>query len=301
MTLVYGSLQLGLIYGLLALGVYITFRILNLPDLTVDGSFTLGMAVTAVLTLAGHPGIGLLLGTLCGALAGIITGLLQTKAGIHPILAGILTMTGLYSVNLVIMGNTANLSLIGANTLFTASRDLFSFLPKEAAKLLPCFVASALAFLLLAWFFQTSLGLSLRATGSNEAMVRSSSISVDFTKCFTLALGNACVALAGGLIGQYQMFADMGSGTGMVVVGLASVIIGEVCFGRRSVTIGLASAVCGAIVYRFILALALKSSFFPASAFKLLSAVIVALALSLPAIRRSIARQKQKRRATHHA
>lgn len=299
MTLFLGSLQLGLLYGLLGLGVYISFRILNIPDLTVDGSFILGMAVCATCTAAGRPLLGLALALPAGALAGCITGLLQTKVGIHPILSGILTMSGLYSVNLFVMGATSNLSLIGCDTLFSNTLALLPALGKEGARLLVAFLAAALCTAALIWFFRTQLGLSIRGTGDNEAMVRASSINVDATKIIALALSNGMVALSGALITQYQGFADINSGPGTVVVGLASVIIGEVLCGRRGVTAGLCSAVAGSVIYRLLVALALKSPFFPAYMLKLVSAVIVTLALALPALKAQWMAARQRRRNPH--
>lgn len=294
MTLILGSLQLGLFYGLLALGVYITFRVLNLPDLTVDGSFTLGLAVSAVCTVAGHPLLGLGLATLAGALAGCVTGLLQTKVGIHPILAGILTMSGLYSVNLLVMGARSNLSLIGQDTLFSLLQGAAPFLGKDGSMLFAGVLIAAVCAAVLIWFFKTQLGLSIRATGDNEAMVRASSIPVGAVKVIALAVANGCVGLSGAVIAQYQGFADVSSGTGMVVVGLASVIIGEVIAGKRSVTVGLLSAILGSIVYRLIIALALQTSIFPSYMLKLVSAVIVAIALAIPAVKRALSERKMR-------
>ncbi|MDF2473549.1 MAG: ABC-type uncharacterized transport system, permease component [Anaerocolumna sp.] len=284
MILLIGSIQLGLLYGIMALGIYITFRILNLPDLTVDGSFTLGMAITAVLTVNGHPYLALLAAILWGAAAGLVTGFLQTKVGIHPILAGILVMTGLYSVNLFIMGGKSNISLMGSDTIFIHIQKLFA-ITLDLSKTLLGILVCTVSFLILSVLFKTRLGLSIRATGDNEDMVRSSSINADFSKCVGLAIGNGCVSLSGGLISQYQMFSDVSSGTGMVVIGLASVIIGETIFGRRSVTIGFLSAAIGSILYRIIIAQALSIDLFPAYGLKLVSAVIVGIALSIPAIK----------------
>ncbi len=294
MTLLYGSLQLGLIFGLLAFGIYITFRILNIPDLTAEGSFTLGLAISANFTVHGHPFIGILCAMLAGALSGCITGLLQTKLFVHPVLAGILTMSGLYSVNLAILGTSVNLSLIGHDTIFRLATDTFSFLDKNNTKLILALLIVIFVGLLLTLFFKTRIGLCIRATGDNDDMVRASSIHVHHTKILALTISNACIGLAGGIYTQYQGFADITSGVGILVVGLASVIIGEVFFGRRSVTIGLVSAVVGSIVYRFILALANKYSFLPVTMLRLVSALIVALALSLPAIKHYYLLQKQK-------
>ncbi len=294
-----GSVQQGLLYAVLAMGIYITFRILNIPDLTVDGSFTLGMAVTAVITISGHPFLALLLATIMGALAGTVTGFLQTKVGIHPILAGILVMTGLYTVNLAVMGGKSNLSLAGKETIFTKMEAL---LPSKmsAGKTVVAIIACIIVLVILAAFFKTKLGLAIRATGDNEEMVRSSSINANITKCIGLAIGNACVALTGALICQHQMFSDVGFGSGMVVIGLACVIIGETACGRHSVTVGLASAIVGSVIYRIIIAVALKYNFFPAYALKLLSAIIVAAALAIPVISTGLKQNKIRREAKNH-
>lgn len=289
------SLQEGFAYAVLAIGVYITFRILNTPDLTVDGSFGLGMAVSVMLTVAGHPALGLLLAFLAGAGAGTVTGLLQTKIGIHPILAGILTMTGLYSVNLFVTSGKSNVSANTGETLFQAAERVFGLTANQSKTLLPLIVCLLLA-AILSVYFKTRQGLAIRATGDNEDMVRSSSVNADIYKCAGLALGNACVALSGGLIGQSLSFFDAGYGSGMVVIGLASVIIGETVIGRRSVTTGLFSAILGSVVYRMFIAVALKVKLFPSYGLKLVSAVIVALALSLPAIKQWMSLRKMKRR-----
>ncbi|AOY78010.1 ABC transporter permease [Clostridium formicaceticum] len=298
MTLFIGSIQLGLIYAIMALGIYITFRILNVPDLTVDGSFSLGMACAAVITIAGYPFLALLFAMIAGALAGLTTGLLQTKLSIHPILSGILVMTGLYTVNLGIMGGRANLSLVGSETLFMKMESMIvsqSGLGRTLLALLVCIVIIGF----LAIVFKTRFGLAIRATGDNEEMVRSSSINANTSKCIGLSMGNACVALSGALICQYQMFSDVGSGSGMVVIGLASVIIGEALFGRRSVTFGLISSAVGSIIYRIIVAFALKIDLFPPYALKLVSATIVAIALSVPSIKANIEQNKKRREAAN--
>lgn len=300
MTLLIGSLQLGFIYGLLALGVFLTFRILNLPDLTADGSFTLGLAVSAACTVAGHPYLGLVLAVLAGGLAGCVTGLLQTKLAIHPILAGILTMSGLYSVNLLVLGNRSNLSLIGLDTLFTQARKVFPSLDKNTVYCLITLTVALLGLLVLIWLMNTHLGLCIRATGNNPDMVRASSIDVDRTKILALALANGFVGLSGGLMTQYQGFADIGSGTGIVTIGLASVIIGEVFFGRRTVTGGLMGAVCGAVLYRLVIALALSNNLFPTYMLKLVSAGIVVIALSIPRAKELYSLHRAKKEAMAH-
>lgn len=286
-VLLLGALQQGLLYAVMALGVYITFRILDLPDLTVDGSFTLGMSITAVITLKGYPVLGLLAAVCLGMVAGTVTGLLQTKMRVHPIVAGILVMTSLYSINLMIMSSRSNLPIIGHGTIFSNTEKALGVSFDVVKTVLPLLLYIIIT-LLLALLFKTKLGLSIRATGDNEDMVRSSSINADFIKCLGLAIGNGLVALSGGLMCQYSMVSDVTSGTGMVIIGLASVIIGETFFGRRSVTIGLISAGVGAVLYRIILAFALKFNFLPPYALKLVASIIVAVALMLPAIKKNI-------------
>lgn len=283
MVIILGSLQLGIIYGMLALGVYITFRIMNLPDLTAEGSFTLGLAISAVMAIKGHPLMGLVAALILGALAGCVSGLLHTKLRIHPILSGILTMSGLYSVNLFCMGNSSNLSLITAPTVFKMAYGWFPFLTKDVVKLIVALFFTVIITIALIQFFQTRLGLSIRATGDNEEMVRASSIHVDNTKIMALAISNAVIGFTGGLIAQYQGFADINSGVGILVVGLASVIIGEVLFGHHNLSGTMIAVLIGAIVYRFIIAVATKYTILPAYALKLVSSCIVALALALPA------------------
>ncbi len=300
MVMVSGALLLGLQYALLALGVYITFRVLNIPDLTVDGSFTLGAAVSAVLSVAGHPFLGLFCALLCGAAAGSVTGFLQTKAGIHPILAGILTMSGLYTVNMLIM-DAPNVSLIGKPRFYEFLYTLFPNGDKDILKTVAVGVICAGLTALLILFFRTVFGLCIRATGNNEDMVRASSINTNVTKIVALALANALVSLSGALIAQTGGFADVNGGNGMIVVGLASVIIGEVLFGKRGLAVGLISAVVGSVVYRLIIALALKSNFFTADALKLLSAVIVGITLSVPAIKKAITEAHVRREARKNA
>lgn len=273
---------LGLQYALLAVGVYLSFRILNIPDLTVDGSFCLGMSVTAVMCVAGHPLLGLAAGALAGAAAGAVTGLLMTKAKINPLLAGIITMTGLYTVNITVLGGP-NVSLLAAPKGYTLLARATG-LANDAAEWLFTLAVVVLAVCLLVAFFRTELGLSIRATGDNESMVRASSINADVVKVGTLALSNALVALAGGVLAQCQGFADVSSGTGMIVIGLASVIIGELFGGRRGVGAGIACAVVGSVAYRLIVQVALSLDIMSANSLKLVSAVIVAAFLSVPAV-----------------
>ncbi len=311
LTMFLGGVQEGLFYALLAMGVFISFRILNTPDLTTEGSYTLGVAVSAVLTVAGHPVLGLLCAFLAGAAAGSVTGLLQTKVGIHPILAGILTMSGLYTINTAVMGGKPDVTLTKTtifNKLYEAfninlqafNRDRAAFtMAKEITVLI---VGAALALLVLAlliWFFRTHVGLCIRATGNNEAMVRSSSINAGRMKVLGLAIANGCTALAGGVMTQSGGFATISNGAGVLVVGLASVIIGEAIVGKRGVTVGFISVILGSVLYQCLIRLATSLNAFPAYYLKLVSAVIVAIALALPMMKENLARVRRK--GAHHA
>lgn len=294
MTLFIGSLQLGLIYGFLAIGIYISFRIMNIPDLTAEGSFTFGLVVAAVFADLGHPILGIVLALAAGALAGVVTGALNVYLRIPAILAGILTMSGLYSVNLLTMDSKANLTLIGGDTIFSLTAPIFGG-DLDLAKTLVNLVLVALAVFLIYTFFKTRIGLSIRATGDNEYMVRASSINIGVTKILALALSNAIIALSGGILAQYQQFADISSGVGMLVVGLASVIIGEAFLGQRGILCGLCAAVLGSIIYRLLIALAYQTNIFPSAAFRLISAVIVTIALAIPAIKQLLDMQRKRK------
>ena len=277
-----GAVEQGFIYALVALGLYISFRTLDIADLTTDGTFTLGAAVSAVFTVQGQPLLGVVLAFFCGALAGFVTALLQTKLGVQPILAGIITMTALYSVNLMVMGKP-NINFFKEKTIFTAAEAM----PGGFGSLLQAAAITAVLCVLLVLFLRTQLGLSLRATGDNRDMVSASSINPAFTTTVGLCLSNAVVALSGALIAQYQKFADNTLGTGMVVIGLASLIIGEVLFGRggpHALAKGVLAATVGAVVYRIIVAAAIAVNI-DAKNMKLVSALIVAAAISYPAIR----------------
>ena len=294
MTLFIGSLQLGLIYGFLAIGIYISFRIMNIPDLTAEGSFTFGLVVAAVFADLGHPILGIVLALAAGALAGVVTGALNVYLRIPAILAGILTMSGLYSVNLLTMDSKANLTLIGVDTIFSLTAPIFGG-DLDLAKTLVNLVLVALAVFLIYTFFKTRIGLSIRATGDNEYMVRASSINIGVTKILALALSNAIIALSGGILAQYQQFVDISSGVGMLVVGLASVIIGEAFLGQRGILCGLCAAVLGSIIYRLLIALAYQTNIFPSAAFRLISAVIVTIALAIPAIKQLLDMQRKRK------
>ncbi|MBQ2462284.1 MAG: ABC transporter permease [Clostridia bacterium] len=291
MKLFIGSLQLGLLYGILALGIYISFRILSIPDLTTEGSFAFGLSVSAAVTAAGHPLLALPASLLAGACAGAVTGILQTRYRIHPILSGIITMSGLYSINLMVLGGAPNLSLVRASTIF----KIVPFLSKnDAMTVLPIFFA-ILCTAAIILFYHTHLGMCIRAVGDNEEMVRASSINVDACKVLAFSISNALIALSGAIIAQYQGYADISSSTGILVVGLASVIIGEAVFGRRGITLGFISAIVGSLVYRYIIALATRYSPLDAYMLRLVSAVIVGITLAMPAVKSNLAAARQKR------
>ena len=298
------ALGQGTVYAPMALGVFIAFRILNTPDLTIDGSFVFGMTVCALVTVAGHPILALFAGALAGMLAGLVTGLLQTKLRINPILSGILTMTGLYTVNYMVLGGQANLYLQSmvpnknGDPVPMASRTVYKMFAVtgngDVSALLFSALILGLCVALLAVFFKTRLGIAIRATGDNEEMVRSSSINADLTRSIGIMLANGLVALSGAMLCQEQRYADLGNGSGMLVVGLASVIIGQALFGRRGITGGLVSAVVGSEIYRIILQAAYRIDM-PSYTVKLLSALIVTVALVLPLIKEKSLAWSRKR------
>ena len=276
MAIVTAALELGFIYALVALALFLSFRILNIADMTTDGAFTLGCAVSATVALAGHPFLALPAAMAAGACAGVITALLQTKWGVPSILAGIITNTGLYTVNLAVMGFSSNVNMLKATTIFSAF---------PAMKLIPAMVITLFMAALLVVFLNTRLGLSIRATGDNPDMVRASSINTGLTVTIGLALSNSITALSGAVLAQYQKTADINLGTGMVIIGLASLIIGETVFRGRKIWVKALGAVVGCIIYRFIIAIALRLDL-PSECLKLVSAVIVAIAIALPTIKK---------------
>ena len=288
MTLILSAGELGLLYTLLTLGLFISYRILDIPDLTVDGSFTLGAAVAVMMTTAGHPVLAILGAGLAGIVAGMVTAILQTKLKVQPILAGILTMTALYSINIMVMGDKANVSLLGVETIFSKIKAQIG--GPYSGLLLGSTIVIGVC-ILLGIFLHTKLGLSIRATGDNEAMVRSSSIDVDQMKVIGLAIANGLVAVSGALIAQKQSFADVSMGTGMVVIGIASLIIGEVLVDlfvkQRGIKMHIVAAVLGSIIYRFIISAALSVNI-SATSMKLVSAMIVVIAISYPVIKSGV-------------
>lgn len=282
-----GALELGLIYGVMALGVYLTFRVLNFPDLTVDGSFTTGAAVAAAMITTGqNPVIATLTGGVAGFIAGVVTGVLHTKGRIDGLLAGILTMIALWSVNLRIMGlakedatSTSNLPLMRVETVFT---------PLDEAEILGTWqsmIYIGLAVLILKfivdWFLSTNQGLAIQATGDNGPMIRSFGVSTDRTTILTLGLSNALVAMCGALVAQYTGFADISMGVGLILVGLASVILGQAIVGQRFIWQATLAVVFGAVLYRFIIFAALQIGLDP-NDMKFITAALVVAALLLP-------------------
>ena len=274
-----GAVELGLIYAVMALGVYLTFRILNFPDLTVDGSFTTGAATAAILITGGtHPAVATLAAGVAGLAAGVITGLLHTKGGINPLLAGILTQIGLYSINLRIMGG-ANVPLLREDTLLTPLREIGLL---GTAYSIAIFAALVVVVkVLLDWFLHTDTGLAMQATGDNEEMIRSFGVNTDRTKILGLALSNGLVGLCGALVAQLQGFADISMGIGLIIAGLASVILGQAVFGSRVIIISTLAVALGSVLYRVTIQIALQVGLDP-NDMKLVSAVLVVIALVLP-------------------
>ena len=279
-AIVFSALELGFIYALVALALFLSFRVLNIADMTTDGAFTLGCAVSATFAVADHPLLGIPAAMLAGACAGGITAFLQTRLNIPSILAGIITNTGLYTVNLAVMGFSSNVNMMRADTLFSLLQPV---LGKTFGKIIPVALIALLTGLLLALFLKTRIGLSIRATGDNPDMVRASSINTGFTVTVGLCISNSLTALSGAVLAQYQKTADINLGTGMVIIGLASLIIGETLIPKGKTWMKILGAIAGSLVYRFIIAIALRLDL-PSECLKLISAVIVALAIGLPAI-----------------
>ena len=296
------ALELGLIYSILALGVFLSFRTLNTPDLTVDGSIVTGAAISAVVcTAAGDldPSVqgivcilGLVLSFLFGMGAGAITALLNTKLKIQPLLAGILVMLGIYSINLRIQGK-ANINLSSRKTIYSMMDDAMGGF--QWSSIVLGVIIAAVVIILMYGFLKTRLGFALRAPGDNEDMVRAAGISSDRMKLLGLSVSNGLVGLAGGMLAQYQGYSDVGMGTGMVVIGLASVIIGEVLFGTRSLMQRLIAVALGAVVYRMVIGVALYLGM-PPTDLKLVSAVIVTIALAMGMMGENFSLWKKKSR-----
>ena len=292
MDLIIPTISQGLLWSVLAIGVYLTFRVLDVADLTVEGSFPLGAAVAAALLVAGWSPIpAIFVACFAGMLSGVVTGILTTRFKIPALLSGILTMIALYSVNLRVMGK-ANLPLLGIDTLFTQ----FGWI--SADKQTVVFVVGLVVVLLVGalcyWFFGTEIGAAIRATGFNPNMIRANGVNTDVTIILGLLLSNGLVAVSGALVAQSNGFADVGMGVGTIVIGLASVIIGEVLFGTPSFWRCLISVVMGSIVYRIVIAVVLQMGM-PPNDLKLFTAILVAAALALPLIQGKV--KERRRRA----
>ncbi|MGI6007659.1 MAG: ABC transporter permease [Ruminococcus sp.] len=278
-----GAVSQGILWGIMVLGVYITYKILNIADLTVDGSFALGGCVCATLIVSGgwNPVAALIISLAAGLLAGAVTGFLHTVFEIPAILAGILTQISLWSINLRIMGGKSNIPLLKSDTVFSWIVDTTGLSQAVVSLIIGIIVAIALIAFLY-WFFGTELGAALRATGDNEDMIRALGVNIKKTKMLALMISNGLVALSGGLVCQSQKYGDINNGTGAIVIGLAAIVIGDVLLGKlRSFGSKLTSAVVGSVVYFLIRAIVLQLGM-DANDMKLLSAVIVALALCIP-------------------
>ena len=276
------ALELGFMYALVAMALFLSYRILDIADLTTDSGFVLGAAVSVTVAAAGHPFLAILAAMAAGSCAGFVTAFLQTRLGVPSILAGIVTNTGLYTVNLMVMGWSSNVSLLKQSTLFTMMKE--TGIGGAWYKLILAAGITIMAGLFLVWFLGTRIGLSIRATGDNADMVRASSVNPVFTITVGLCISNALTALSGAVVGQYQKSADINGGTGIVVIGLACLIIGE--------------TLIGSIVYRFIYAIILKTGIVPIECLKLVTAIVVALAIAGPELKKWAAFQKRKMSAT---
>lgn len=286
------ALELGFQYALVAMALFLSYRVLDIADLTTDGSFVLGAAVSVTLTAAGHPFLAIPAAMLAGSAAGFVTAFLQTRLAVPSILAGIVTNTGLYTVNLMAMGWKSNASLLGVDTVFTKLKDTGLFGAYYELALSAAVTVGA--GVLLYFFLGTRVGLSIRATGDNRAMVSASSINPTFTVTLGLCIANALTALSGAVVGQYQKTVDINSGTGIVVIGLACLIIGETVLGRRSVLKGILAVMVGSVIYRFIYAVVFYTKVVPVDCLKLLTAVVVGLAIAAPSIKSSLALSRRR-------
>ena len=279
-----GAVAQGVLWGIMVLGVYITFRLMDIADMTVDGSFALGACVCAVLVVnkGVNPVLALLVAAAAGVVAGAVTGILHTVFEIPAILAGILTQISLWSINLRIMGGKSNLPLLKVKTLISGLAASFGMTQAQASMIVGIVLAVA-AILFLYWFFGTEIGSAMRATGNNEDMVRALGVDTRMTKLLSLMVSNGLVGLSGALVCQSQKYGDVGSGTGAIVIGLAAVIIGEAVFGRifHNFALKMASVSIGAIIYYIVIQLVLTLGF-DANLLKLLSASVVAVFLAVP-------------------
>ena len=289
------ALELGFQYALVAMALFLSYRVLDIADLTTDGCFILGCAVSVSLTASGHPFLAIPAAMAAGACAGFVTAFLQTKLGVPSILAGIVTNTGLYTVNLMAMGWKANQSLLRQDTIFTLFRD--TGIGGSWNAILLSAGITVLAGVLLVAFLGTRLGLSIRATGDNRDMVRASSINPTFTITIGLCIANALTGLSGAVVGPAQKTADINAGTGVVVIGLACLIIGETIVGRGAMFRGAVAVIVGSILYRFIYAIVLYTKVVPIDCLKLVTAIVVGLAIAAPTLKSWAAFQARKRKA----
>ena len=289
------ALELGFQYALVAMALFLSYRILDIADLTTDGCFILGCAVSVSLTAMGHPFLAIPAAMAAGACAGFVTAFLQTRLGVPSILAGIVTNTGLYTVNLMAMGWKANQSLLKQDTIFTLFHQ--TGIAGDWNDILLSGAITVVAGVLLVLFLGTRLGLAIRATGDNRDMVRASSINPTFTVTIGLCIANALTGLSGAVVGQAQKSADINSGTGIVVIGLACLIIGETIVGRGAMFRGAIAVIVGSILYRVVYALVLRAPVIPIECLKLVTAIVVALAIAAPSLREWAALQARKRRA----
>lgn len=290
LSVVIGALELGFIYALVSLALFVSYSILNIADLSTDGCFTLGCAVGAQVALMGHPILALFAAMATGVCSGYVMAFLQTKLGIESILAGIIVNTGLYTVNLAVMGFSSNLSLFKCDTVYSLGKELFG---TTLYKLIVSIIIVVIVCAVLAWFLGTRLGLSIRATGDNADMVKASSVNPGFTITVGLCISGSMTALAGCLVGQYQKSCDINLGTGMVTIALASLVIGETLIGKKTVFRRIFGVIIGSCLYRFIVALALRLHV-PAECLKLVSSVIVAIAIAAPYLKKQAAFQTKK-------
>ena len=285
------SLYEGLAFGFVAIGVYLTFRVLAFPDLTVDGSFPLGGAVAAVLIVNGvNPFLATLAALGAGICAGLATSLLNTKLKIPALLASILVMVALYSMNLRVMMGRPNLPLLRETTIFVLASQLLGLETRLVYQLVVAGVLAVIVFFILNWFLRTEIGLALRATGDNEQMVRAAGVDTDKTTILGVSIANGLVAFSGGVVAQGQGFADVGMGIGMIIMGLASVIIGEALFRPKGVARLLLAVLGGTFVYRLVISVALRMGM-RAGDLKLITAVIVIIALAIPYLQKRIRRE----------
>ena len=314
-TAIFGSFEAGIIYAIMALGVYLSFRILDFPDLTVDGSFVTGAAISAVMIAGGaNPFLATMMALLAGFAAGCMTGLIHTLGKINNLLSGILMMIALYSINLRIMGRS-NIPLLNTETAFTKITSIFEktgidaflnklltmvglgdSLPETWGILIFMVIVTFVIKWITDWFLQTEIGLAIRATGNNKRMIRSLSANTNLYVIIGLGLSNALVAFSGSLIAQQSGFADVGMGIGMIVIGLASVIIGEALFGTKTIARTTLAVIGGSIIYRIVVTLALRVEIFNPGDMKLITAVIVLISLTAPKIIENSKEKKRKAR-----